>query len=252
METGNPTKHLAGTLQHLCRHWESRRKAGAEQGGQIPLHAAYTITISREAGTQGTAIAKEVGRLLNWHVYDHDLLECIAKDMGLRTNLLESVDERIQSWLLETAEAFLSAPVESDMGPVVTESGFVHHLVKTVLALGVHGECVLVGRGASFILQPATTLRVRLVAPAPERKATLRKNLGLSKRDAELKLQTLDHERIRFVQYHFFKDPTDVHNYDLVVNASRLSVPESAEVIVEMLHRFQRHDVAKHAAESSS
>ena len=37
------------------------------------------------------------GRRLQWPVYDHALLEQIAKDLGVRTNLVESVDERRKS-----------------------------------------------------------------------------------------------------------------------------------------------------------
>jgi hypothetical protein len=48
--------------------------------------------------------------VLGWEVYDRELLEKVAQDIGLRTNLLESVDERRQSWLLEASEALLSEP----------------------------------------------------------------------------------------------------------------------------------------------
>jgi hypothetical protein len=106
-------------------------------------------------------------------VYDHELLQWIAQEMHVRTSLLQSVDERRQSWPLETAEAFLTASRESDSQAMVSESGYVRHLVQTVLALGVHGECVIVGRGAAFILPAETTLRVRLVAPVKQRIATL-------------------------------------------------------------------------------
>ena len=147
MDHESTPERLAGTLQHLSRHWESRRRPGGASGRR-----ALTIAVSREAGTQGTAIAREAGRLLGWHVYDHELLECIAKDMGLRTHLLESVDERNHSWILETTEAFLSAPLKSDWGPLVTESGFVHHLVKIVLAAQASTleKYVIVGRSANI------------------------------------------------------------------------------------------------------
>jgi cytidylate kinase len=246
MDHESTPERLAGTLQHLSRHWESRRRPGGASGRR-----ALTIAVSREAGTQGTAIAREAGRLLGWHVYDHELLECIAKDMGLRTHLLESVDERNHSWILETTEAFLSAPLKSDWGPLVTESGFVHHLVKIVLALGVHGECVIVGRGAPFILPPATTLRVRLAAPVPDRIATLRKNLVIPEREAARQVRTLDRERTDFVLDHFFRNPDDPHNYDLVLNVARLSVPQSAEIVVETLHRLQARAAEKRADEAS-
>ena len=99
----------------------------------------------------------------------------------------------------------------------------------------------------AFILDPATTLRSTVTAPVPERIATLRKNLGISEREATRKVRTMDRERTDFVQDHFFKDPGDPHNYDLVVNVSRLSVAQFAEVIVETLHRIQAH-----AAETAS
>ena len=76
--------------------------------------------------------------------------------MHLRTKLLESVDERRTSWLVEFAEAFSQLPL-------VSEVAYVRHLIQTILSLSVHGSCVIVGRGATHILPPATTLRVALV-----------------------------------------------------------------------------------------
>jgi len=85
--------------------------------------------------------------------------------MGLRATLLESVDERRKSWLLEFLDGLSSVPA-------VSESAFVRNLIETVLALGAHGECIIVGRGAAQILPAETTLRARLVAPLSERIAT--------------------------------------------------------------------------------
>jgi hypothetical protein len=195
--------------------------------------------LSREVGTQGTLIAQEVGRLLSWPVYDHELLERIAQDMGLRTSLLESVDEHQQSLLLEMAEAFLSAPGGSVWEPLVTESGYVHHLVKVVLALGVHGESVIVGRGAAFILRPETTLRVRLVGRLRERVTVYSRQHQISEQEAAGQVRTIDRERTDFVQDHFSQDPCDPRNYDLVLNGPRLTVRHNAELIVEALCRRQ-------------
>jgi cytidylate kinase len=231
-------EHVTETLHHLYSHWESRRKAAdAQRRASLPPGELFTIALAREAGTQGTLIAREVGNRLGWQVYDHELLERIAVDMGLRTALLESLDERRQSWLLETAKAFLSAPTKGEWG-AVTESAYVHHLIKVILALGVYGECVIVGRGASFILPAKTTLRVRLIGPVRDRVATWSHNLGVSEREAAQQVRTIDRERADFVQDHFFKDPADPRNYDLLLNVARFSVARSAEVIAEALHRL--------------
>jgi hypothetical protein len=163
--------------------------------------------------------------------------------MGVRTKLLNSVDEPRQGWLGEVADTFLSAPILPPWGSLVTESGYVHHLIKTVLALGVHGECVIVGRGGAFILREETTLRVRLVGPMHERVAALSHKLGISEVEAAKKVRAIDRERTDFVKDHFFKDLADPRNFDLVLNAFRFSITQIAEVIVETLHQLQARDM---------
>ena len=181
-------------------------------------------------------MACEVGARLGWPVYDHELLERIAREMGLRVRLLESVDERRQSWLRECIEAFASAPVE---GRYVSEGAFVRHLVETVLSLGAHGECVIVGRGAAQLLAPQTTLRVRLVGARADRIAAVSRHFGLTPKEAERRVQEIEQERVRFVRDHFQKDPADLANYDLILNSSRWSVAECAELIIQALHALQ-------------
>src|SRR5690606_25172762 len=100
----------------------------------------FTIAISRETGAGGSSVARLVGEKLGWAVYDHELLERLAEEMKVRVSLLESVDERHIAWLEEQVEAFSRVPY-------VSENAYVHHLIQVVLTLGLHGQCVIVGRG---------------------------------------------------------------------------------------------------------
>ena len=51
--------HLADTLEHLWRHWESRPGAASVHiGDALPRPQPYTIAFSREAGTDCTSIAR--------------------------------------------------------------------------------------------------------------------------------------------------------------------------------------------------
>jgi cytidylate kinase len=236
----DPLNYLGPTIEHLTRHWESRRRAAAARGEHLPRTADdFTIALSREAGIPGTSVAREVGNRLGWQVYDHELLERIAQEMHVRTALLESVDERHQSWLLEALQGFPGVPNKSEWRVLVSESAYVRHLVETVLALGIHGQCVIVGRGAAFLLPAETTLRVRLVAPVKERIAMLRRRLALSEEEASHRVQTVGRERHDFVQDHFQKDPTDATHYDLVLNAGRLPVAAAVGLIIEALRHLQ-------------
>jgi cytidylate kinase len=233
----NNLGHLSPTIEHLARHWETQRRAAAERDDVTPgVPHAFTVTISREAGTSSNLVAQEVGRRLGWQVYDDELLERIADEMHVRTALLKSVDERHQSWLLESIEAFGAAP-ESDA--TVTEEAYVRHLVETVLALGAHGECLIVGRGAAFILPASTTLRVRLVAPVKSRVSVFRRKLGIPDAEAARRIKTIDRERNNFVRNHFLRDPADPRHYDLLLNAGRLPIAVEAEVIIKTLRQLQ-------------
>lgn len=231
MEHPIPRSHMSETLEHLCRHWEEKRKA-AEKVAQLPTTPPLTIALAREAGTQGTAIGREVGARLGWPVYDHELLETIAEQMGLRTRLLKSVDERRMSWMEEMFNTFMEIPY-------VNEVAYAQHLIKTILALGTHGESVIVGRGAAHILPVETTLRVRLIAPLKERINVWSKELGIRPTDAARQVKVTDEERIAFVKEHFQKDPSDLHRYDLVVDHSRFGVPGCAGLIVAALNGLQ-------------
>jgi len=219
------TGHVASTLEHLCNHWEKRQASSLADSSDAPPAAAVTIAVARQAGTPGTSLAREVGRRLGWPVYDHELVEHIANEMGLRASLLESVDEKHVNWLLESIESLARAPGTN-------QHTYVRHLVETLLALSMHGHCVIVGRGAAQILPDLSTLRVRLVAPQEDRIANVSKIQGLSLRDAARKVAKIDQDRAAFVRDHFHKDVTDTCGYDLVLNASRLSLNECAGVIV--------------------
>ena len=240
------SKTLSPMVERACRHWEARGRAAAAKQDLSPHSShALTVTISREAGTSGTQVAQEVGKRLQWHVYDQDLLERIAEEMGVRAALLETVDERQQSWLMESIASFLSMPGKSAGELVVSESAFVRHLVETVLALGVHGQCIIVGRAASFILAPETTLRVRLVAPLQTRVAAMQSSFKLSAKEAAGRVRSIDRQRIEFVKDHFFKDPTDPRGYDIVLNAQQFSLAQRAEVIGLALEQLQKTHLSK-------
>ncbi len=68
---------------------------------EAPPPPSFTIALSREAGSGGKLVAREVGRRLNWPVYDNELLDHLAKELHVDVDQLESVDERQRSWLVE-------------------------------------------------------------------------------------------------------------------------------------------------------
>jgi cytidylate kinase len=229
----------AETGDAITPHGERQAQA-VDTPFPAPSPPAFTVALSREAGANGALVARAVGERLGWSVYDRELLERVAAEMGQHATLLESLDERRQSWLAECLESFSSTPA-------VSEDSYVRHLLATVLALAAHGDCVIIGRGVPQVLPAATTLRVRVVAPLDVRVEAIRQRLGLDRAAAARWVEKTDDERARFVRYHFHKDPADPCGYDLILNSGRFAVAECSELIVEALHRLQAHAPAPHA-----
>jgi cytidylate kinase len=229
MNVRSSSQLLAEAMVHAGSYRESVHQG---QGPQPVATSKFTIAFSREAGARGTTIGSEVGARLHWPVYDQELLEKIAREMNTRARLLESVDEKRQSWLEECVEAFASVPL-------VSQSAFVRHMIETVLSLGAIGSCVIVGRGAVHILPPATTLRVRLVGEQEDRIEVMAGQLGVSREEAARRIATIERERLAFLKDHFQIDAADPHRYDLVLNTSRFTVVECADLIVEGFKRME-------------
>jgi cytidylate kinase len=234
--TGSSAR-LVEALGQAHHHWETRH--GAEETPASASHLPpFTIAISREAGAGGAVIAQEIGRRLGWPVYDRELLQQIAEEMGLHTRLLESVDEKRGSLLREWVEAFAAVPA-------VHKGAYVHRLVKTLLSLAAHGKCVIVGRAAAQVLPAETTLRVRLVGSPEARAKSAAQRLGLSPEEASKWTSATDQERLEFVRQHFHRDAADPRHYDVVLNSSRFAVGECAELIIDALHRLEGHAQAR-------
>ncbi len=212
----------------------SRLPSATSHAEASALPAACTIAISREAGALGSSVGQELATQLGWRLYDQELLDQLASEMGLQPSLLDGVDERPMSWVRELLESFSSQAGTST-------AGYSHRLIKKLVALASRGECIIVGRGAPHILPAGSTLRVRLVAPRAFRIAAIQRLRGIMAAEAERWMDATDRKRIRFVTEWPGKDATDPGLYDLVLNVSRFTVPQAASVVIDALRHLEQN-----------
>lgn len=190
------------------------------------LPRGLTVALSREAGSRGTSIARRVSVHLGWDIYTQEMIEVLAQEGSLHQEIAnelppgaaEWVDDRLQQLLLEQS---------------ISRNPQVIELARVIALLGAQGEVVLLGRGAGCVLPPASTLHVRLVAPLPDRVAYMGQCLRLTDEEAEDQVRRRDHRRAEFLSTHFHRKPSDVHQYDLVLNTSFLGEEICAELIVQ-------------------
>jgi CMP/dCMP kinase len=196
-----------------------------EKGPPKQTGTPITIAISRQAGARGADIGRAVGALLNWPVFDRELLTRIANEKGLHPRLLEHLDEHPVNWLEEILAGL------SKNNP--TEVTYLRPLLQLLASLAKEGHCIIVGRGAAQALPRESTLRVRIVAPRAARVAVTANRQGVSQAQAEQWVDMTEKERDRFVKLHFLKDPGNLLEYDLILNSARFTNNACAALIVQ-------------------
>src|SRR5437588_2694572 len=164
METYTPTAE-GGPLHGY------RGETAPASTSRIPT--GLTIALSRESGARGGSIARRVGRKLGWQVVDQELLEFLTQD----EQAFQELPAAAREWADERLDQLLRARV------VANDAGCIA-LARAVMLLGAQGEVVIIGRGAGYILPPATTLHVRVVAPEADRFAYMSQLLRLTAEQA--------------------------------------------------------------------
>jgi cytidylate kinase len=202
--------------------------AGAADTNEIASSIdRLTIALSREAGVPVEEVAQEVSARLGWPVYDHELLERIAEAMHCSVDVLEQLDERHHSWMLECLEGFAShAP---------SQSQYTCRLIQFIRSLGAEARCIIVGRGAAFALPWQTTLRIHLVGAVQDRIVAFGRRHHLDCLEAQRCVRESDWEQSRFIYDYFGSDLAKPRNYDLVLNTSEWSARDCASLILRAL-----------------
>jgi hypothetical protein len=217
----------AEALEHVLAY--RTKEACTEPAHSRPTMEQFTIALAREVGTPAQDVAHAVGQRLGWAVYDRELPQMIARQLQRPAVLVEAIDERRQSWLLECLNAFNSHDV-------LSEGRYFRCLLGIIGTLGKQGRCVIVGHGAEFMLPPASTLRVRLVGHREDRIAALGRRLHLDRWSASERLEEIHRARTQFLREHFHLDPSKARHYDVVLNSSQWSAADCADFIVQALH----------------
>ena len=129
--------------------------------------------------------------------------------------------------------------VETLVGQI-SDLKLMHKLVHAMCATALLGRCIIVGRGGSLLTRHLPGgIHVRLIAPEEFRLKGLVDRLGWTEEDARKELHERDSHRIGFFQKYLHRDSNDPENYDLVLNASRLSRDEMCEQIITLFKTRQ-------------
>jgi cytidylate kinase len=218
---GKP-RNIELLVEEQLQKWR-HRMADSEQVSEVI--ASPVITISREAGSRGSYVARRLAGKLGMDLIGGQILQHVAESTKMTRKIIESLDEKN----VRLREVWLGALFESQhLSPDV----YFRHLVKVIGTIGRYGNAVIVGRGAHFILPRESTFRVRITAPLEMRIRNVMAERNYSGEEAERYVTTTESNRKAFMKKHYHADIADPAHYDLLINMQSLGIKGAAETII--------------------
>ena len=181
------------------------------------------VTIEREYGCGGGAIAARLAERLGWKLWDHLITEEIARLAKVDAATVQRCDERMDSRLHRLAKSFWRGSYErgTPLGDQVFDTDCMMSMMQDIMnRIAIEGNAVIVGRGGPYFLREnPDVFHVFLYAPRAEK---IRRAIadGNSAEEAEDLVDSVDRERAAYIKHYFDADWPTRSLYHLMVNTA--------------------------------
>src|ERR1700745_395148 len=182
------------------------------------------ITIEREYGSGGGEIAERLAKQLGWELWDHLLTGKIGRLGKCAKSVVENHEERTDPLYYRLFKSFLRGSYEGSLTAhklnLVDSETILKLTERVVQHAAKSGDSVIVGRGSQhFLRNRPDALRVFLYAP---RENKVRRLLARGKSEAEALqfVDTVEGERMDFIQKYFKVDWPDRAIYHGMINTA--------------------------------
>jgi hypothetical protein len=197
------------------------------------------ITVEREYGSGGGEVAQLAAHRLGWKLWDQLLTEEIARMVDCPKSVVEDHEERNDPLYYRLFKSFMRGSYEGSINApklkLVDTECVLRVTRNVVLKIAETGNCVIVGRGSQHFLENrADTLRVFLYAPTEEKIHRVIAR-GHSEKEARELVETVDRDRVDYIQKYFKVEWPTRSLYHLMLNTS-IGEPLASETIISFMH----------------
>ncbi|MGN0564808.1 MAG: AAA family ATPase [Candidatus Heritagella sp.] len=191
------------------------------------------ITISRQFGSGGRTIGKQLSAKLGIPCYDSQLLEKIADQSGFAKEYIAERGEYAAggTWF---SQAFSGRDYQ---GHSYQDDLWVLQQ-KIITELAEKEPCVIVGRCADYILRgKADCLRVFIYSDMESRARRIVEQYGERSDSPEKRLRDKDKRRAAYYQFYTDGKWGDMQNYDLALNSGALGIESCVEILANLYRK---------------
>ena len=181
------------------------------------------ITIEREYGCGGGAIAAQLAKHLGWKLWDHLLTEEIARIANVDPSAVMRCDERMDSALHRLAKTFWRGSYErsSPLSQQVFDTDRMVSMMQEIMnKIAQEGNAVVVGRGGPYFLREQNdAFHAFLYAPRSEKIRRVMADDNSESEAADL-VDSVDRERVAYVKHYFNADWPTRSLYHVMLNTA--------------------------------
>lgn len=189
----------------------------------------YVVTVSRQFGSMGRTIAKQMAEKLGIEFYDRDIVEETAKRMGLPVSVISAKEENANS-------VYFKRQYPLGMG-VSNMQDEIFSIQKNIIEdLAKKESCIIVGRCADSVLADyKNRLSVYIYAPYEKRLENCTEILKMEEKTARKMIREVDRSR-ELYHRRYCPEYTDAFsNRDLLIDSSRFGIEKTAELLVKLV-----------------
>lgn len=196
------------------------------------------VTISREFGSGGRTVGKEVARQLGIPCYDKDLIEKIAEETGYAKEYIEAESEYAPN-----ANGFAYMFLGRGLDGLSNADRIWFAQKKVIKELAEKESCVIVGRCADYVLRDRTDcLHVFIYANKAFRAERIVTQYGESSVEPERRLADKDKKRKLNYKYFTEQEWGKRQNYHLSIDSGFLGIETAVSLIVNAVGGRKEHE----------
>ena len=189
------------------------------------------ITISREFGSGGRTIGRLVAEKLGYKFYDGEIIDEVVKSSGLARDIVEKYDEYAthkNSFLYNIA---INAGGNGYNGLSIANRVQLAQ-ISVIKQLADEGKCVIIGRGADYILRDRDDcLNVFVRADIKFKAKRVLENYGETDNRVEDRIIDKDTRRRVFYRSFAMREWGALENYNLMLDSGMIGIENCAEII---------------------
>ncbi len=190
------------------------------------------ITISRQFGSGGRTIGKQVASKLGIPCYDQELLEKLAEKSGFSPEYLKEHSEYTEhgGWISTALAGRTSMGMNNQDRIWVVQRDL-------ILELAAKGPCVIVGRCADYILRDEENvdcLNVFIHADMASRAKRIVELYGERSDSPEKRLRDKDKRRRAYVQFYTDMRWGEAENYHIALDSGALGIDKCVDIITSL------------------